>query len=253
MYTPGPPQSLLTQPVITRAPAVPSLPLTCVPLTTTPLFPACAPGHFGADCRLQCQCRNGGTCDRFSGCVCPSGWHGMHCEKSGTRVFEIPQNKSAFTRHISPWLQVLCSGSSGFRGCSHRPAHITHAGLGSSPEWVGAQRRPLASLRGSGRASGKVARSEVGYIKDEHEMAGERAWAKAQGLRTQRRVSGEWSKGRLGEWSEESNLRDLEQQASRCAGGRRELLKMQKAVRFVFERGCMQLDGELEAGDPEGL
>lgn len=47
------------------------------------LFLACAPGHFGADCRLQCQCQNGGTCDRFSGCVCPSGWHGVHCEKSG--------------------------------------------------------------------------------------------------------------------------------------------------------------------------
>lgn len=163
MYAPGPPQSLPTQPVVTRAPAVPSLPLTCVPLTTTRLFPACAPGHFGADCRLQCQCRNGGTCDRFSGCVCPSGWHGMHCEKSGTRVFEIPQNKSAFTRHISPWLQVLCSGSSGFRGCSHCPAHITHAGLGSSPEWVGTQRRPPVSLRGSERASGEEARSEVGY------------------------------------------------------------------------------------------
>lgn len=80
---------LLTQPGITQAPALPSLPLTCVPLTTTPLSAACAPGHFGADCHLQCQCRNGGTCDRFSGCVCPSGWHGMHCEKSGTRVFEI--------------------------------------------------------------------------------------------------------------------------------------------------------------------
>ncbi|KAM7324428.1 hypothetical protein ACRRTK_016733 [Alexandromys fortis] len=48
---------------------------------------ACAPGHFGADCRLQCQCQNGGTCDRFSGCVCPSGWHGVHCEKSD----RIPQ------------------------------------------------------------------------------------------------------------------------------------------------------------------
>jgi hypothetical protein len=90
---------LYTQPAVNPGPicafvdSEPSL------LTRPPLFLACAPGHFGADCRLQCQCQNGGTCDRFSGCVCPSGWHGVHCEKSGMSICisETPQDKSAPT------------------------------------------------------------------------------------------------------------------------------------------------------------
>lgn len=127
LHTPGPPWSPAH--AACRYPG-PGCAL-AAPLTTAPLFAACAPGHFGADCRLQCRCRNGGTCDRFSGCVCPSGWHGVHCEKSGTRVVETPQNKSAFARHISP-APAPTLGSSGFGGCPHRPAHITPAGLGWS-------------------------------------------------------------------------------------------------------------------------
>ncbi|NXF43121.1 TIE1 kinase, partial [Oceanites oceanicus] len=43
---------------------------------------ACPPGYYGPDCALGCACRNGGSCNRFSGCICPAGWHGQHCEKS---------------------------------------------------------------------------------------------------------------------------------------------------------------------------
>lgn len=77
------------------------------PITVSPLFPACAPGHFGADCRLQCQCQNGGTCDRFSGCICPSGWHGVHCEKSGMlKTGDLSSNTSlpkSFPRRVQMW------------------------------------------------------------------------------------------------------------------------------------------------------
>ncbi|XP_067839577.1 angiopoietin-1 receptor isoform X2 [Heptranchias perlo] len=44
---------------------------------------ACDPGYYGADCLLNCECVNGGICDRFRGCVCLQGWHGLHCEKEG--------------------------------------------------------------------------------------------------------------------------------------------------------------------------
>lgn len=47
---------------------------------------ACNPRKYGPDCALECRCQNGGTCNRFSGCICPSGWHGQHCEKSGNRT-----------------------------------------------------------------------------------------------------------------------------------------------------------------------
>lgn len=42
----------------------------------------CAPGYYGAGCKLKCVCDKGGKCDRFRGCVCP-GRHGAQCEKEG--------------------------------------------------------------------------------------------------------------------------------------------------------------------------
>lgn len=49
----------------------------CSPLS------ACHNNMYGPDCKLSCQCQNGGVCDRFSGCHCPKGWRGHKCEKSG--------------------------------------------------------------------------------------------------------------------------------------------------------------------------
>uniref|UniRef100_A0A673UU69 receptor protein-tyrosine kinase n=1 Tax=Suricata suricatta TaxID=37032 RepID=A0A673UU69_SURSU len=71
---------------------------------------ACAPGHFGADCRLQCQCQNGGTCDRFSGCVCPSGWHGMHCEKSD-RIPQILDVASELEFNLETTPRINCAAA----------------------------------------------------------------------------------------------------------------------------------------------
>jgi len=47
------------------------------------LFSDCDNDMYGPDCRLSCKCQNGGVCNRFSGCQCPTGWRGQNCEKSG--------------------------------------------------------------------------------------------------------------------------------------------------------------------------
>lgn len=45
---------------------------------------------YGPDCKLSCKCQNGGVCNRFSGCHCPTGWRGQHCEKSGGCLLICP-------------------------------------------------------------------------------------------------------------------------------------------------------------------
>lgn len=47
------------------------------------LLSACHNDMYGPDCKLSCKCQNGGVCNRFSGCQCPTGWRGQSCEKSG--------------------------------------------------------------------------------------------------------------------------------------------------------------------------
>lgn len=47
------------------------------------LLVACHNDMYGPDCTLSCKCQNGGVCNRFSGCQCPTGWRGQNCEKSG--------------------------------------------------------------------------------------------------------------------------------------------------------------------------
>lgn len=48
--------------------------------------------HYGAECKLVCECENGAECDHVSGaCTCTVGWVGSHCEKS-----ELQTNASKF-------------------------------------------------------------------------------------------------------------------------------------------------------------
>lgn len=38
-------------------------------------------GKFGAECKFECNCQNGATCDNTNGkCICKSGYHGALCE-----------------------------------------------------------------------------------------------------------------------------------------------------------------------------
>ncbi|NXT14705.1 TIE2 protein, partial [Prunella fulvescens] len=53
-------------------------------LTAAYVLAECKPGFYGSDCKLKCNCHNRGTCDRFKGCICSFGWHGLQCEKKGS-------------------------------------------------------------------------------------------------------------------------------------------------------------------------
>lgn len=46
----------------------------------------CTAGRFGPDCQQECECENGGQCDKQTGrCVCGPGWIGQRCEKGRDR------------------------------------------------------------------------------------------------------------------------------------------------------------------------
>ncbi|KAG8437067.1 hypothetical protein GDO86_007950 [Hymenochirus boettgeri] len=70
----------------------------------------CPPGKYGADCALQCQCKNGGSCNSFSGCVCPSGWHGQHCEKSD-RIPQITELPTEVEFNLNSTAVLTCTAS----------------------------------------------------------------------------------------------------------------------------------------------
>ncbi|XP_019635015.1 PREDICTED: tyrosine-protein kinase receptor Tie-1-like [Branchiostoma belcheri] len=40
----------------------------------------CPPNRKGVFCNETCACLQGATCDRWTGCECPVGWEGGHCE-----------------------------------------------------------------------------------------------------------------------------------------------------------------------------
>uniref|UniRef100_A0A8C6VQW5 receptor protein-tyrosine kinase n=1 Tax=Naja naja TaxID=35670 RepID=A0A8C6VQW5_NAJNA len=72
------------------------------------VFPtACSPSKYGPDCTLECNCQNGGTCNRFSGCICSSGWHGQHCEKSD-RIPQIINLESHLEFNLGSQIIATC-------------------------------------------------------------------------------------------------------------------------------------------------
>ncbi|XP_062411984.1 tyrosine-protein kinase receptor Tie-1 isoform X4 [Sardina pilchardus] len=72
----------------------------------------CPDGMYGADCRLRCDCKNGGTCNPYSGCQCQTGWRGQHCEKSehAPRIIEMDDNLE-WNLHSSPKLTCSATGN----------------------------------------------------------------------------------------------------------------------------------------------
>lgn len=95
---------------------------------------ACPSGFYGPDCALECTCQNGGSCNRFSGCVCPAGWHGQHCEKSGeigTGLWQVSiphplvgTGSFLISSWEGHWLLVSPAGSAGPLGCGIRSKSV---------------------------------------------------------------------------------------------------------------------------------
>ncbi|MGH0147435.1 UNVERIFIED_CONTAM: hypothetical protein FKN15_031526 [Acipenser sinensis] len=65
--------------------------------TVKMLDEACPPGYYGAGCKLKCECRDRGVCDRFRGCLC-KGWHGQRCEKEGSQ--DVPPQVTSNLRDV---------------------------------------------------------------------------------------------------------------------------------------------------------
>ncbi|XP_068095530.1 tyrosine-protein kinase receptor Tie-1 isoform X2 [Hyperolius riggenbachi] len=72
----------------------------------------CPSGRYGANCALKCDCKSGGSCNRFSGCVCPNGYHGQHCEKSDhlPQIIDLPSNVE-FNLNSTAVLSCSASGN----------------------------------------------------------------------------------------------------------------------------------------------
>lgn len=55
---------------------------TLSPLLRPSCVAECDVGRFGEECLQQCDCENGGRCDRRTGrCRCSAGWIGERCER----------------------------------------------------------------------------------------------------------------------------------------------------------------------------
>lgn len=55
---------------------------TLSPLLRPSCVAECDVGRFGEECLQQCDCENGGRCDRQTGrCRCGAGWIGERCER----------------------------------------------------------------------------------------------------------------------------------------------------------------------------
>jgi len=61
----------------------------------------CVQGFYGVDCKSQCSCLNGGTCDAVSGiCICPPGTTGERCE-DGCSPGMFPSTTRSTITHIT--------------------------------------------------------------------------------------------------------------------------------------------------------
>lgn len=62
----------------------------------------CEAGRFGADCERQCQCENGGQCDKQTGrCSCSAGWTGERCRRGRAELGDT-------SHHLPPFVHAEC-------------------------------------------------------------------------------------------------------------------------------------------------
>ncbi|XP_066278759.1 uncharacterized protein [Branchiostoma lanceolatum] len=54
----------------------------------------CPPNYHGKYCSQVCDCQYGGTCDRWEGCLCPTGRHGGKCDSCAPGNFGLNCSKN---------------------------------------------------------------------------------------------------------------------------------------------------------------
>ncbi|CAH1243399.1 PTPRT [Branchiostoma lanceolatum] len=69
---------------------------------------ACGTSEYGPGCTQTCTCRNGGTCNRYQGCLCIGDWRGPTCEEKKFRISVLPTTVH-ITNAASTPATVTCS------------------------------------------------------------------------------------------------------------------------------------------------
>lgn len=73
------------------------------------VYTECVVGWFGADCQQQCECENGGQCDRQTGrCSCSAGWVGELCERGEAASLYLHNNLQTLWPHAALWKLLDC-------------------------------------------------------------------------------------------------------------------------------------------------
>ncbi|XP_024880441.1 protein draper-like, partial [Temnothorax curvispinosus] len=69
----------------------------------------CPSGKWGRDCKMDCKCQNGATCDPFDGkCKCTRGWIGLYCDR-----------KCSSNRYGQDCAEECRCQNGGSSGCDH--------------------------------------------------------------------------------------------------------------------------------------
>ncbi|XP_071842314.1 protein sidekick-1-like isoform X3 [Apostichopus japonicus] len=81
----------------------------------------CPWGLYGANCNETCRCRNGGSCERHVGCICPDEWIGEFCQRP---KFYFQSNQTRVRLFDDPEIGLACGCDYEVEDCPLQDMHI---------------------------------------------------------------------------------------------------------------------------------